>query len=141
MTDRDDARRMLYAAAADLKALHNMLVAEQFEDSIFGFHAQQTAEKSLKAWLSLRGRAYPKTHDLRVLFQLIDALGEDGWEAYEDLADLTDFAVQFRYDTFDHIENLDRQELLADVRSLFEHVDRLVKDKGEGEAEEESRAR
>lgn len=59
-----------------------MLVAEQFEDSIFGFHAQQTAEKSLKAWLSLRGRAYPKTHDLRVLFQLIGALGEDGWEAY-----------------------------------------------------------
>ncbi len=61
MTDRDDARRMLAAAAADLKALGNMLDEERFEDSIFGFHAQQTAEKALKAWLSLRGRAYPKT--------------------------------------------------------------------------------
>ncbi len=61
MTDRDDARRMLAAAAADLKALEHILDEERFEDSIFGFHAQQTAGKALKAWLSLRGRAYPKT--------------------------------------------------------------------------------
>ena len=64
MTGREEAKRMLAVAEVDLKALRNMLDSEIFEDSVFGFHAQQASEKSLKAWLSLRGIVYPKTHDL-----------------------------------------------------------------------------
>ena len=54
MIDRDDAERLLNLAKVDLKAIRNMLDPERFEDSVFGFHAQQAAEKALKAWLSLR---------------------------------------------------------------------------------------
>ena len=38
-----------------------------FADQVFGFHAQQAAEKLLKAWLALLGEVYPLTHDLEVL--------------------------------------------------------------------------
>lgn len=44
-----------------------MTDASVFDDSIFGFHAQQVVEKSLKAWLSGIGAEYPKTHDLSLL--------------------------------------------------------------------------
>ncbi|MGO9122175.1 MAG: HEPN domain-containing protein [Desulfomonilaceae bacterium] len=71
MTDREEANRMLAVAEVDLKALQNMLDPEMFEDAVFGFHAQQAVEKSLKAWLSLRRIVYPKTHDLRVLMNLL----------------------------------------------------------------------
>lgn len=71
MTDRQDADRMLSLAKVDLKAIRNMLDPDLFEDSVFGFHAQQAVEKAPKAWLSLRGMAYPKTHDLRLLVGLL----------------------------------------------------------------------
>ncbi len=70
MIDREDAERMLNLSKVDLKAIRNMLDPEVFDDSVFGFHAQQAVEKALRSWLSLRGIAYPKTHDLRVLMSL-----------------------------------------------------------------------
>jgi HEPN domain-containing protein len=42
-------------ATKDLRALQGMLDNKTFADEVFGFHAQQIVEKSLKAWLSLRG--------------------------------------------------------------------------------------
>lgn len=40
-------------AEKDHTALQGMLDTQIFADEIFGFHAQQAAEKALKAWLSL----------------------------------------------------------------------------------------
>ena len=61
------------------------------------FHAQQCAEKYLKARLSEAAKAFPKIHDLTVLLDMVQKL-EPMWEAHRrDLAFLTDFAVKFRY--------------------------------------------
>ncbi len=61
------------------------------------FHAQQCAEKYLKARLCEADAAFGKTHDLVALLEQILAQ-ESGWEEYrEDLAYLSDFAVSFRY--------------------------------------------
>ncbi|HUS92824.1 MAG TPA: HEPN domain-containing protein [Phycisphaerae bacterium] len=61
------------------------------------FHAQQCAEKYLKARLCEAGTAFPRTHDLTALLALVTA-AEPGWQAHEeDLAYLTDFGVFFRY--------------------------------------------
>ncbi len=49
-SDREDAERMLALARVDLKATRNMLDPALFEDSVFGFHAQQAVEKALKSW-------------------------------------------------------------------------------------------
>ncbi|WP_295441237.1 HEPN domain-containing protein [uncultured Thiodictyon sp.] len=52
---RDDAERLLRRARANLKALRHMGDEDCFDDNIYGFHAQQAAEKSLKAWLACLG--------------------------------------------------------------------------------------
>jgi HEPN domain-containing protein len=61
------------------------------------FHAQQCAEKYLKARLCEAEAEFAKTHDL---VALLDAVlkWEPRWEQYrEDLAYLTDYAVSYRY--------------------------------------------
>jgi len=61
------------------------------------FHAQQCAEKYLKARLCEAGVAFAKVHDLVALLELALPV-EPLWEAYRaDLAALTDYAVSFRY--------------------------------------------
>jgi HEPN domain-containing protein len=61
------------------------------------FHAQQCAEKYLKARLCEGDISFGKIHDLVVLLeQVLDV--EPAWEEFrEDLAYLSDFAVSFRY--------------------------------------------
>lgn len=49
MPDTEAARLILAVAHRDLQALTNMLDAEAFPAEIFGFHAQQAVEKTLKA--------------------------------------------------------------------------------------------
>ena len=61
------------------------------------FHAQQCAEKYLKARLCEADVSFSKIHDLVALLeQVLEA--EPGWETFrEDLAFLSDFSVSFRY--------------------------------------------
>jgi len=61
------------------------------------FHAQQCAEKYLKARLSESGIHFEKVHDLPALLE--QALpAEPLWESHRrDLAYLSDFAVHYRY--------------------------------------------
>ncbi|HUW20569.1 MAG TPA: HEPN domain-containing protein [Sedimentisphaerales bacterium] len=61
------------------------------------FHAQQCAEKYLKARLCEAEIGFSKIHDLVVLLEKV-LQAECGWESFrEDLAYLSDFAVAFRY--------------------------------------------
>jgi HEPN domain-containing protein len=117
---------LLKLARIDLRAISNMLDPEQFDNSIFGFHAQQAVEKALKSWLSLRNIGYPKTHDLRVLLRLLDAHSEAVPHRFIGLVDLTDFAVQFRYDFPILQEEFDRSGMLADAEAIVEHVEHLL---------------
>jgi len=110
-----------------MRALGAMLDPDSFAEEIFGFHAQQAAEKSVKAWLSLLGRSYPRTHDLGALLELLAVPRErvpgEAWE----LVELTDFAVQLRYESFEYDdEPLDRASVVRNVAALLEHVEELV---------------
>ena len=61
------------------------------------FHAQQCAEKYLKARLAEAGMSFAKTHDLTVLLDQVVPV-EPTWELLRaDLAFLSDYAVTFRY--------------------------------------------
>lgn len=61
------------------------------------FHAQQCAEKYLKARLCEADRSFAKIHDLVALLEQVLEI-EPMWETFrEDLAYLSDFAVAFRY--------------------------------------------
>jgi len=61
------------------------------------FHAQQCAEKYLKAWLVERGADFPKTHDLEALAKLCLPSLLDLVLLMDDLRFLTSFAVEIRY--------------------------------------------
>jgi HEPN domain-containing protein len=61
------------------------------------FFAQQCIEKYLKARLAEAGIAFPRTHDLEALLDLIQP-AEPLWDSFRPvLLDLTAFAVAFRY--------------------------------------------
>ncbi len=61
------------------------------------FHAQQCAEKYLKARLVEAGSAYPKTHDLSLLLTLVQPL-EPGLGILQPALDaLNKYAIAYRY--------------------------------------------
>ena len=61
------------------------------------FHAQQCAEKYMKATLIEAGTQYERTHDLSALLDLLKPINPF-WEALRQAATiLSDYAVRFRY--------------------------------------------
>ena len=126
MQDLRHARQMLNMAEMDLQAIGNMRDPLQFADAIFGFHVQQATEKLLKAWLSLSGTAFSRTHDLRLLLALVADQDARDIAPFRDLEDLTDYGVQFRYDAPFDLEPLDRASLIARVQELHRLVKRRL---------------
>ena len=97
-----------------------------FTDGVFGFHAQQAAEKCLKAWIASLGSRYPHTHDLMALIEILDRAGEDTSDL-DSLVELSPFAVQYRYESLDIGEDeLDRSALLTETQALFGRVESLI---------------
>jgi HEPN domain-containing protein len=126
MRDLEHARMLLGLARRDLRALEGMRSAEVFADEIFGFHAQQVVEKALKAWLSLAGTEYPKTHDLKLLLTLLQDSGCDITPLW-DLVEYNAFAVQYRYEAFEAGEDpLDRDAVVGQVRALISQVAEML---------------
>lgn len=77
-------------------AIREMKAAEPVFD-VVTFHAQQCAEKYLKAFLELHRRHFPKTHDLMVLLNIGIPL-EKGLRALaNELSDLNPYSVIARY--------------------------------------------
>ena len=122
MSDREHAEEILETARRDLRAVRAMQDTESFPDEIFGFHAQQSVEKALKAWVALLGKQFPKTYDIK---RLIDVLRENGivTETLEPFVDLNAFAVQYRYEPlYGEEEPIDRLDLAARIESLIDQV-------------------
>jgi len=61
------------------------------------FHAEQCAEKYLKAWLVEHEVDFPKTHDLEVLARLCLPTLAEADRLMDGLRLLTSFAVEIRY--------------------------------------------
>lgn len=84
------------------------------------FHAQQSAEKYLKARLIEAGITFPKTHDLNLLLKLVLPV-EPFWEAYRWQLDvLTDYAVEYRYpgETADKHDAKSALKICKQIRAL-----------------------
>jgi hypothetical protein len=132
MSDLDHAHSLLRMAQTDLNALRGMLnpalpaPEAYFSDEIFGFHAQQAAEKCLKAWIASLGRRYPRTHDLMSLVEDLLEAGEDITNL-DRLVDLNPFAVEYRYEALDtDDEPIDRDSFFQEVQDVFDRVARKL---------------
>ena len=94
---REHALRLLNKAEHDLVAARATLSTGQALDMVC-FHAQQAAEKSLKALLALHDVEYPWRHDLAELLDLARSYAPQIGGLEERIILLTPFAVEVRYD-------------------------------------------
>lgn len=121
----DEAQRFLRKAAEDEVILRKHLNDKEVSDAIWGFHAQQAAEKILKSVLAKNKIAFPKTHDLAILHQLQSKNHFDLPITLDELDQLTPFAVTFRYDDDEantEINRHDLQQLITKIRSWAERL-------------------
>ena len=98
MPRRKHIERLLAKGAQDEYVLDRLLSDDRAPVEVFGFHAQQAAEKLLKAVLVAASSQHPRTHRLTELIDLLRARGVQVPVQFDDLRDLTPFAVEFRYD-------------------------------------------
>ena len=95
---------------------------------MLGFHAQQAAEKLLKAALFLMGAAPPRTHSLAELAQLVADHGHSLPPECEELRWLTPYAVLYRYDDEPGVaeEALEREAARKRICQLRAWVEQLL---------------
>ena len=96
--DWADVRQRVINADRELIALEWQIEGNMPQE-VTGFHAQQTLENILKGWISAFGGEYGNTHDLGELMGIIrDNPQENETPAGEELAWLTEYAVEYRYE-------------------------------------------
>ena len=76
MRHRERVRLLLRKAAQDETLLDEVLSSPRVSDEILGFHLQQAAEKLLKALLTAHEIPFGRTHNLRVLLDLLQDAGQ-----------------------------------------------------------------
>lgn len=92
-----NVRAWLEKAEHDLLNIENNLAAVRVPWDTVCFHAQQAAEKTLKAFLVHHGGHVPRTHDLVTLLTGCVAFAPDLADLEADCRNLTYFAVSTRY--------------------------------------------
>jgi HEPN domain-containing protein len=117
-----EAAVLLAMASKDIDLLRFIVSSDLVADEIFGFHAQQAVEKSLKAWVYLAGGTFDRIHDVRRLLIVLQDAGFDV-KPYKELISLNSFAVQFRYESMEEDDvPLDRTDTLLKAEALYKHV-------------------
>lgn len=119
-------REWLAKAENDLlTATHTLKLGRRCPTDTVCFHAQQCAEKCLKALLVLRGIDFPKTHDLEALAARLrngpkPALSPDA------LARLKRYATVTRYPGAEAISLSEARRAIATARRIRKAVRALV---------------
>ena len=92
------ARALLGRARADLLAVRALAEGVEGVEEVAGFHAQQAAEKALKAAMLFAGEEPPRTHDLLFLADFVASRGMNAPISADEAASLYPYAVEFRYE-------------------------------------------
>lgn len=108
---------------------------ESLEPWVVAFHAQQAAEKSIKAALVIEQVRIPRTHELERLAALL----QTDWGLPDDtrLAEMSRFAVVGRYpegmsDVGPEPDWADAEEAIALAESLYSTISAAVRERGAG---------
>lgn len=92
------------------------------------FHAQQAAEKAIKAALLLRGIGFPLTHDIEELLELAENGGIALPDVIKDASFLTPFAVETRYPgTWHEVTEEDLTAALKMAKTTLAWAEELIK--------------
>jgi HEPN domain-containing protein len=131
MSDSRDPQAWVSKAEQDLLAIENNVNAARVPWSIVCYHAQQTAEKMLKAYIvSHRGIA-DRTHDLLALLDECEALGAAVTDLREDCKYVLRYGAITRYpgSGFEPTEQQARKSVEA-ARRVYSRLLSLVRPGG-----------
>ena len=132
MKDLKLARILLDSAGANIFSLRSTVDTPDYPEEVFGFHVQQAAEKSFRAWLCLLNEQYPVSHDLTLLSDRIKA-GDAEVTRFRNLLEYTPYAVEFRYTSSTQDEPLERNTALRLSEELVKHVETMSEGMGENQ--------
>ena len=124
MNLRSQAEVLLGKADEDLYLAQALVADTRMSDDLWGFHAQQAAEKLFKSLLASREITFPYTHQISLLTDLLEDHGFDLDEKYLSLISLTAYAAGLRYSFADSSQSapLDRSAILTIIIALREFV-------------------
>jgi HEPN domain-containing protein len=114
-------------AENDLKtAIHTLKLDHECPTDVVCFHAQQCVEKYVKAFLTLQGIVFPKTHDIEELFRLLPRDLEAAWDVEHQRA-FTRYATVTRYPgTYDPVTLRQARLAVAMARKVRQAIRRLL---------------
>jgi len=94
----ESAKKWILKAENDLKIARDEIITENPATDAICFHAQQCAEKYLKAYFVFNNKEIRRTHDIAELIKMcLEIDPEFNFLNREDVVSLTDYAVEVRY--------------------------------------------
>lgn len=130
-----ETTRWLNYAQSDLDAAQTLLQAHASYARQICFHAQQAAEKAIKAILILLEIKFPYTHDLDHLREIVPP----GWRvktAYPKLYGLSIWAVEARYpDDMPDIVEAEAREALQQAQAIYTLIKEDIQNHIDAQAE------
>jgi HEPN domain-containing protein len=118
----DFVQGWLKKAEGDLRASEVMMAADLEDWFAAAFHAQQAAEKFLKAFLVRHQIPFPKTHDISQLLDLAAKAERLLKTELASAAQLTPFGVEFRYPGEEVADRETAQDALQEAKRVKEAV-------------------
>jgi HEPN domain-containing protein len=110
-------------AENDLLSIANNLNSDNIPVDICCFHAQQAAEKYLKAYLISKNKVFPKTHDLEALLYMCAGENEIFHSILPEARSLTRYAIAPRYpDIADDLTIGDAKQAFEDVLKIKQFI-------------------
>lgn len=126
MRQHEQALLLLKKATEDAALLSEVLSSARVSNEIFGFHAQQAAEKLLKALLSEFSINFPRSHNLRLLMDFLMDAGHTIPSSLADLDLLTPYGTLFRYEDIPAAAGRDRKTAFEMITVLLGFVEQKL---------------
>jgi len=118
MQDHD---KWLRIAQEDLLAAKGLMKLELFSAAVY--HCQQSAEKSLKAYLVFKNHPVIRTHDLIKLLELCMSFDQQFRKKFDAADFINPFSSKFRYPTeFDIPDLADTTHAVKQAESIIKFV-------------------
>lgn len=123
----DFVHEWLRKAEGDLRAAEYLLAVEQDDYFTAAFHAQQAAEKLIKAFLVRHQVPFQKTHDIARLLDLAASVNSSVKTELLSATMLTPFGVEFRYPSQETADLDMAQEAVQEAKKIRSVIlDRLA---------------
>ena len=126
MTPSEQHRLLLRKAAQDLAVLDKLIDDAAIDDETLGYHAQQAAEKLIKALLAHGGHDYPRSHNIGLLLDLLESHGIPLPVRFEDVQALTPFGTVYRYDDLPLEDTPERHSWPPLLHALYAFVEEAI---------------